>query len=80
MPESSETTLHDRILQYLDSQVVNGQAFVKSRHIAAAIDASAKRVGVAMSDLETQSTEFEFQRWGGGSDGITWFVEKDSPQ
>jgi len=78
--EASQSALQDRILQYLESEATNGRAFVKSRHIATALDTSVKRVGVAMTALETRATEFEFERWGGSSDGITWSVTRSTDE
>ncbi|WP_455549931.1 DUF7123 family protein [Halobacterium hubeiense] len=74
--EASQPALQDRILQYLDAEATDGRLFVKSRHIATALDASVKRVGVAMTDLEARTTEFEFERWGGSSDGVTWAITR----
>ncbi|MGB9964048.1 DUF7123 family protein [Halobacterium hubeiense] len=74
--EASYSALQDRILQYLDAETTEGRLFVKSRHIATALDASVKRIGVAMVDLEARTTEFEFERWGGSSDGVTWVVTR----
>ncbi|MCD2200497.1 hypothetical protein LPA44_11395 [Halobacterium sp. KA-4] len=76
MPEHSQKPLYDQIYQYLETELADGRAFIKSRHIAAELDVSAKRVGVAMSDIETNSTKYEFQRWGGGSDGVTWLIKQ----
>lgn len=76
MPESqSLDELQARVQAYLVTELEAGRSFVKSRHIAADLDASVKRVGAAMNVLESTGTEIALQRWGGQSDGITWYIE-----
>ena len=69
--------LQSRIQAYLLEELDDGRSFVKSRHIADDLDASVKRVGAAMEALESRTTDVSLQRWGGQSDGITWYVETD---
>ena len=78
MPDNrSLDDLQSRVQTYLLEGLKDGRSFVKSRHIAADLDASVKRVGAAMEALESGSTDVSLQRWGGQSDGITWYVETD---
>jgi hypothetical protein len=76
MPDScSHDDLQARIHAYLVAELEEGRFFVKSRYIAADLDISVKRVGAAMKTLESTTTDLSLQRWGGQSDGITWYIE-----
>jgi hypothetical protein len=71
------TTLSTHELEaYLLSQLDTNDGFFKSRHVARDLDASKKRVGQAFAHLESQSSNLEVTRWGGNSNGTTWYVKR----
>lgn len=76
---SNSTTFKHRLQDYLSNKITatDEPTYIKSRHIAADLDESAKRVGIAMARLEDDaSTSFIIQRRGGNSDGTTWYIER----
>lgn len=78
MTRSDFASFQNRLQTYLINVAATdgGSAFVKSRHIAAELDVSAKRVGSAMAALENDSsTPVSIHRRGGSSDGTTWYIE-----
>lgn len=78
MPSSNFRSLQRRIYQHLLDELDSGQSpvFVKSRHIAAELDVSVKRVGSAMATLEQKEAKsFRLYRRGGNSNGTTWRIE-----
>lgn len=78
MQSPSYETLRQRISEHLIETVEDNSHFVKSRHIAADLDISAKRAGKVLMTLENNDSRFTLERWGGSSDGITWYVELNS--
>ena len=75
MPVQSYEALKKRIIEHIESLLENGSSFTKSRHIADTLEVSVKRVGKVMAALKTEGTQFEVRQWGGGSDGVTWFIK-----
>lgn len=78
MPLPNSTPLQRRLREYLMARLAseNGTLFVKSKHIAADLDASTKEIGVTMAALEEDhTTPFRMNRHGGASDGTTWRIE-----
>ncbi|GGL45078.1 hypothetical protein GCM10009037_30600 [Halarchaeum grantii] len=73
--------LRQQIKRYLIAQAESGNKFVKSRHISDYLDVSAKRVGQAICALEAEEQvtlgqqSISLHRWGGKSDGVTWYIE-----
>ncbi|WP_423785185.1 DUF7123 family protein [Halobacterium noricense] len=78
MPVDEQRSVEEQILAYLERCATDGSSFTKSRHIADELDISVKRVGTIMATLEADSTAVHIHRWGGGSDGITWYIETGS--
>jgi hypothetical protein len=71
------TTLSAHELEgYLLTQLDTNDGFFKSRHVARELDASKKRVGQAFAHLESQSSTLQVTRWGGNSNGTTWYVKR----
>lgn len=77
MPSPSPEILRQQVIDYLLGQVEAGSAYVKSRHIATELNASAKRIGLLLAALEAEEPSITLERWGGNSDGTTWYVEVD---
>lgn len=67
-----------RVIAYLEQELENGRAFVKSRYVASELDLSAKEVGQTLRTLATEPVAFEIESWGGRSDGTTWLVERST--
>lgn len=67
-----------RVIAYLEQELENGRAFVKSRYVASELDLSAKEVGQTLRALATEPVAFEIESWGGRSDGTTWLVERST--
>jgi biotin operon repressor len=65
-----------RVLEYIENQLSGGDTFIKSRHIAGKLGISAKQVGAVMRSIEDYGTSIEVNKWGGSSDGITWYIER----
>lgn len=68
-------TLYEQISEYLIKKVEEGSPFVKSRHVASDLNLSVKRVGKLMASIERDDPQFDVERWGGSSDGVTWYVQ-----
>jgi len=78
MPLPDSTPLQDQLKEYLLARLAaeNGTLFIKSKHIAADLDASTKEIGVTMAALEEEyTTPFQMSRHGGASDGTTWQIK-----
>ena len=81
MPLPDSTPLQGRLSEYLQTRLdsTDGPLFVKSKHIAADLEASTKEIGVTMAALETDdTTPFRMVRYGGSSDGTTWRIEQNT--
>jgi hypothetical protein len=76
MTSAEPSDVEQEVLAYIAEQVDDGTHYIKSSHITQALDLSVKRVGAAMAKLEKTSTPFEMTRWGGDSDGITWYITR----
>lgn len=63
-----------RILQYLKDRAAAGHEYFRSRHIAEAVDLSAKQVGARLSRIAAASDELEIEQWG-RSKSTTWRVK-----
>lgn len=72
MPAADRDTVQDRVVSYLLDRLADGTPFVKSRHVAADLDISAKRAGHVLSRIERDDPRVEMERRGGSSDGTTW--------
>ena len=75
MPTPEPQSVRHRVETYLCEELAasDGRVYLKSRHIAGALDLSVKRIGVAMATLEGDpDTPFVLSRRGGSSDGTTW--------
>ncbi len=62
-----------RIVAYLRERVANGEAYVRSRHIADAVDMTANQVGARLANLTDKADEIEIEKWG-RSRSTTWRV------
>lgn len=73
MVPSEHEELRRRLRDYLIQQAAteNGAMYIKSKHIAADLDVSVKRVGVAMGELEAAPLPFHLTQRGGDSNGTT---------
>ena len=69
----SNAKVRAAVRAYLSTEIAQGHQFFKSYRIAKEVDATAKQVGHAMSHLAASSS-LQIERWGGNSDGTTWFV------
>lgn len=67
-----------RLEEYLLDQAGPGGGFVKSRHVASAMNVSSKKVGSAMYRLMHLSSDIKIEKWGGSSDGMTYYIEPTS--
>jgi hypothetical protein len=78
MPLPDATPLRSQFTEYLLTRLAaeDSTLFVKSKHIAADIDASSKEIGITLAALENDTTlSFRMSRHGGTSDGTTWRIE-----
>ena len=74
MPEADCDGLHERVVAYLFDRVEQERPYVKSRHVAAECDCSAKRVGHLLATIERDDLRLDLERRGGASDGTTWEI------
>jgi len=65
-----------RVLAYLEKELDEERLFIKSRHVAAELDLSAKKIGQTLRLLASGTPRFDIKPWGGSSDGTTWLVER----
>ncbi|WP_449271596.1 DUF7123 family protein [Halolamina sediminis] len=65
-----------QVLEYIEDQLSAGQTFAKSRHIAGKVEISAKQVGAVMSSIEDYESSLQVKKWGGSSDGTTWYIKR----
>ena len=63
-----------RIVDYLRESAERGERYFRAKNIAAAIDLSAKQVGVRLPRLAERAEELDIEKWG-RSRSITWRVE-----
>lgn len=63
-----------RIIDYLHESAERGERYFRSKNIAAAIDLSAKQVGVRLPRLADRAEELDIEKWG-RSRSTTWRVE-----
>lgn len=77
MAPSEHELLRRRLRVYLirQAETANGATYLKSKHIAADLDVSVKRIGVAMGELEAATLPFQLVQHGGDSNGTTWYVD-----
>ena len=66
-----------RILGYLKDRAAAGHEYFRSRHIAEAVDLSAKQVGARLGRIAAASDELEIEQWG-RSKSTTWRVTPTS--
>ena len=72
MPAADRDIVQDRIVNYLLNRLADDTPFVKSRHVAADLDISAKRAGHVLSRIGRDDPRLKMERRGGNSDGTTW--------
>jgi hypothetical protein len=65
-----------QVLEYIEDQLSAGETFTKSRHIAGKLGISAKQVGAVMSSIEDTESSLQVKKWGGSSDGTTWYIKR----
>jgi hypothetical protein len=63
----------ERILSYLRDRVSGGERYFRAKHIADAIDLTAKQVGARLPRLAEESDEVEIEKWGRAR-STTWRV------
>lgn len=63
-----------QILRYLKDRAAAGHEYFRSRHIAEAVDLSAKQVGARLSRIASATDELEIEQWG-RSKSTTWRVQ-----
>jgi DNA-binding Lrp family transcriptional regulator len=63
-----------RIVDYLRESAERGERYFRAKNIAAAIDLSAKQVGVRLPRLADRAEELDIEKWG-RSRSTTWRVE-----
>lgn len=63
----------ERIISYLRERVAGGERYFRSKHIADAIDLTAKQVGARLPRLAEESEEVEIEKWGRAR-STTWRV------
>lgn len=63
-----------KVKNHLKKKQKNGINIVKSNQISSEVDISVKKVGIAMADIENQSTAPKIDRWGGSSNGTKWIL------
>lgn len=66
-----------RILTHLHDQVKRGEAYVRSRQIAEAVDMTAKQVGARLARLsdKVDDEDIEIEQWS-RSRSTTWRISK----
>lgn len=68
-----------RILSHLREQVKRGEAYVRSRQIAEAVDLTAKQVGARLArlsdEVEEEDEDLEIEQWS-RSRSTTWRISK----
>lgn len=66
-----------RILSHLRDRVRSGEAYVRSRHIAEAVDLTANQVGARLARLSEKidESEIEIEQWS-RSRSTTWRITK----
>lgn len=62
-----------RIVAYLRERVASGDIYVRSRHIAEAVDLTANQVGTRLANLAGKVDGIEIEKWG-RSRSTTWRV------
>lgn len=63
----------ERILTYLRERAKGGEQYLRSKHIADAIDLTAKQVGARLPRLAEQSEEIDIEQWSRAR-STTWRV------
>lgn len=69
----SDETDDERILTYLRDSVAGGDRYFRAKHIADAIDLTAKQVGARLPRLAEESEDVEIEKWGRAR-STTWRV------
>jgi len=80
MPTADRDALQDQVVTYLLNRLADGTPFVKSRHIAADMDISAKRAGHLLLRIERDDPRVDLERRGGDSNGTTWTIARPGTQ
>ena len=63
----------ERILTYLRERAKSGEQYVRSKHIAEAIDLTAKQVGSRLPRLAEYSDDVDIEKWSRAR-STTWRV------
>lgn len=72
---SNRTILRQALEQHLLDRVRKGEHFHKSKFLEDAIEeGSVKQIGLEMHALQDNSNVLDIEKWGGNSDGTTWYV------
>jgi DNA-binding Lrp family transcriptional regulator len=65
-----------RILAYLRDRVQGGEQYLRSKHIAEAIDLTAKQVGSRLPRLAEHSEDVDIEKWSRAR-STTWRVSPE---
>ncbi|NHX37861.1 MULTISPECIES: DUF7123 family protein [Halolamina] len=76
MSSTDSTPTEKRVLEYIEGQLCAGETFAKSRHVAGKLGISAKKVGAVMGSIEDLESDLQVKKWGGSSDGTTWYIKR----
>ncbi len=71
------TDAERRIVSHLREKVKNGEAYVRSKHVADAVDMTSNQVGTRLAKLTEKVDELEIEKWG-RSRSTTWRVSDPS--
>ncbi|WP_299234211.1 DUF7123 family protein [Natronomonas sp.] len=63
----------ERILTYLRERAKGGERYFRSKHIAEAIDLTAKQVGARLPQLAERSEDVDIEKWSRAR-STTWRV------
>lgn len=66
----------ERILTYLRERAKGGERYFRSKHIAEAIDLTAKQVGARLPHLAERSEDVDIEKWSRAR-STTWRVTSE---
>lgn len=66
----------ERILTYLRDRAKRGERYFRSKHIAEAIDLTAKQVGARLPQLAERSEDVDIEKWSRAR-STTWRVTSE---
>lgn len=64
---------NERILDYLRERAAGGKRYFRSKHVADALDMTAKQVGARLPRLAEESEDVDIEKWGRAR-STTWRV------